>query len=199
MKSIPILLIFSRILIGIVIGILGYLQLANYQEWIVALMIFGLVTDVFDGIIARKLNVATEQLRIWDSNVDVFFWLVVIGTTFYLNLDFVWSNSYWIGSVFALELLAYIVSYTRFKKSIATHTIFAKIWTISLMIFLIDLVLCESSAFYFFLCIGLGIVSRMEIILILVRLRKWTSDVPSLLVVDKINKGIPFKKNRLFN
>lgn len=40
---------------------------------------------------------------------------------------------------------------------------------------------------------------QIEIILIIIKLKKWTTDVPSILVVSKINNGIPFKKNTLFN
>lgn len=35
----------------------------------------GLISDIFDGIIARYLDVADDRLRKWDAQVDVFFWL----------------------------------------------------------------------------------------------------------------------------
>lgn len=199
MKHIPFLLIYSRILIGIAVGLLAIFKIDHYPIWIVVLMSFGLLTDVFDGIIARKLKVSSEKLRIWDSNVDQFFWLVCIGSIFYLNIDFVKSQFFWIATVIMLELLAYLISYIKFKKSIATHSILAKFWTLSLLWFLIDLTLHSTSHLAFIFCIVLGIISRTEIILIILKLKKWTSDVPSIFVVSKINKGIPIKKNKLFN
>lgn len=135
----------------------------------------------------------------WDSNVDLFFWLIVIASIFYLNVDFVLKNAVWIGAVVFLELLAYGISYVKFKKSIATHSILAKFWTLSLLWFLIDLALHSTSHVPFIVCITLGMISRIEINLILFNLKKWTADVPSLLAVSKINNGIPIKKNTLFN
>tara|TARA_R100000935_G_scaffold50083_1_gene75815 strand:+ start:320 stop:922 length:603 start_codon:yes stop_codon:yes gene_type:complete len=199
MKNVPFLLIYSRILIGIIIGILAFYKIEYYSIWIVVLMSLGLITDIFDGIIARKLNVSTEKLRIWDSNVDQFFWLIVITSIFYLNIDFIKENIIWIAIIVSLEVLCYLVSYFKFKKSIATHSLLAKLWTLTLLGFLIDLVLTGTSYIPFIICVVLGIISRIEIILIILKLNKWTTDIPSVLSVSKINQGIKIKKNKLFN
>jgi len=199
MNKIPFLLIYSRILIGIAIGLIAYYEVNNYAVLIVVLMSLGLITDIFDGIIARKLNVSSERLRVWDSNVDQFFWLMVIGSIFYLNSDFVKENSIWIGTIIVLELMCYLISYIKFKKSIATHSILAKVWTLSLLGLLIDLTLHSTSQIPFIICMVLGILSRIEIVLIIKKLKVWTTDVPSIFVVSKINNGIPIKKSKLFN
>ncbi len=199
MKNIPFLLIYSRILIGIIIGLLTFYYTKHQTIWIVSLMFIGLLTDIFDGIIARKLDISTKKLRVWDSNVDQFFWLIVIGSSFYLNFSFVKENIVYISIIVLLELLCYLISYIKLKKTIATHSILAKVWTLSLLGFLVDLILHSTSHYFFILCLFLGIISRIEIILIILNLNKWTTDVPSILVVSKINQGIPIKKNRLFN
>ena len=199
MRSIPFLLVYSRIILGILIGILAIYKIENYPIWIVILMSLGLITDIFDGIIARRMNISTEKLRVWDSNVDQFFWIVIIVSVFYLRIDFVLAHMLWIGSVIVLEFMSYVISYIKFKKTIATHSILAKFWTISLLWILIDLTLNTTSQIPFFVCIILGIISRIEINLIIIKLKKWTTDVPSIFVVSKINKGIPIKKSKLFN
>ncbi|WP_459212157.1 CDP-alcohol phosphatidyltransferase family protein [Aquimarina rhabdastrellae] len=195
----PFLLVYNRIIFGILIGILAIYKIENYPIWIVILMSLGLITDIFDGIIARRMNISTEKLRVWDSNVDQFFWIVIIVSVFYLRIDFVLAHMLWIGSVIGLELMSYVISYIKFKKTIATHSILAKFWTISLLWFLIDLTLNATSQIPFFVCIILGIILRIEINLIIIKLKKWTTDVPSIFAVSKINKGIPIKKSKLFN
>jgi CDP-diacylglycerol--glycerol-3-phosphate 3-phosphatidyltransferase len=112
MKNIPFILIFSRIIIAILIGILAISKTDGHAIFIVILMVIGLLTDVFDGIIARKLNVSSENLRIWDSNVDQFFWIVTVISIFYLHFQFVLDRMFWIILVIALEIIAYIF----FKK-----------------------------------------------------------------------------------
>ncbi len=187
MKNIPFLLIYSRIVIGFVILILAFVDMQYKPETIVALMIIGLLTDVFDGIIARKLDVASEKLRVWDSNVDQFFWLSVLFTVFYSNQDFLFANWIWILLIALLEASCYFISYLKFKKPIATHSYMAKLWTISLLAFLIDLSLNANSTYVFWVCIFLGILSRAEIILIILRLKHWTTDVLSLWSVKDVN------------
>ncbi len=198
-KHIPFLLIYSRILIAMAIGLITYLGVQNQAILIVILMSVGLVTDIFDGIIARKLNVSSRKLRIWDSNVDQFFWLIVIGSIFYANFDFVKENLLWIGSIVVLESLCYLLSFLKFKKTIATHSILAKAWTLSLLGFLIDLTLHSTSHVAFIICIALGIISRVEILFIILKLNNWTTDVPSIFSVSKLNSGTLIKKNKLFN
>ncbi|MFK8038123.1 MAG: CDP-alcohol phosphatidyltransferase family protein [Crocinitomicaceae bacterium] len=199
MRHIPFLLIYSRILIAVIIGVFAFYEVNHYNIWIVVLMIIGLLTDVFDGIVARKLGVSSEKLRVWDSNVDLFFWLATITSVFYLNFSFVKAHFVWIGIIVLFELLSYLLSYLKFKKTIATHSILAKLWTLSLLVFLIDLCLNSTSHIAFVICIVLGLISRVEILLIILGLKKWTTDVPSIFAVSNINKGLPVKKNKLFN
>ncbi len=199
MKRIPFILIYSRILTAIIIGLLAFFSAKNYDVLIVVLMSIGLITDIFDGIIARKLGISSERLRILDSNVDMFFWIVVISSIFYLNIEFVKENVLWIALVLALELICYLISIIKFKKPIATHSILAKVWTLTLLAFLIFLLLSSWSKIPFIICIALGIISRIEIIWIILKLNEWITDVPSILSVSKINRGIPIKRNKLFN
>ena len=150
-------------------------------------MTIGLITDVLDGVIARKLGVATEKLRVWDSNVDRFFWIIVISCIFYLNFPFIRQNYLPVIVILVLETSAYITSYTKFKRTVATHSYLAKFWTLTLLAFLIDLALHSESNLPFKICVSFGIISRIEIILIIWGLKKWATDVPSLLRVRKIN------------
>lgn len=199
LKHIPWILIYSRIVFAFLIAFLAFSSLPNAPYWIVGLMVAGLVSDIFDGIIARKLGVSSEKLRVWDSNVDQFFWLLSIASIFYMSFDFVWAQAFWIGMVFVLELLCYLSSLLKFRKPIATHSLLAKLWTLTMLAFLIDLTIHGSSYIPFTITITLGIVSRLEIVLIVLGLKNWTTDVPSILAVRNINQGKPVKRHKLFN
>ncbi|MFT5723560.1 MAG: hypothetical protein ACI9JN_000674 [Bacteroidia bacterium] len=92
-----------------------------------------------------------------------------------------------------------MISFLKFKKTIATHSILAKLWTINLLLFLIDLCLNHTSSVAFWICIVLGLISRLEIIGIITLLKKWTTDVPSIRQVKKINRGENIPKSKLLN
>jgi CDP-diacylglycerol--glycerol-3-phosphate 3-phosphatidyltransferase len=179
MKHLPFWLIYSRIVIAIVIGLAVIINIPHLPVWIVTLMTLGLLTDVLDGVIARRIGVATKKLRVWDSNVDQFFWIVIIACVFYLNSPFIKVNYLPVLIIVVLEATAYLISFLKFRRTVATHTYMAKLWTHTLLAFLVDLTLHSQSNLLFKICAFLGIVSRLEIILIIARLKEWTVDVPS--------------------
>lgn len=188
MKRLPFILVYSRFVMAILIGIITWINMESAPVMIVGLMTTGLLTDIFDGIIARRLGVATEKLRVWDSNVDQFFWIVILFSVFILHASFFMENYLVIMAIVVLEAVAYMISFLKFDRPIATHSYMAKIWTLTLFAFLVDLTLHAKSNLLFWICAIMGIVSRVEIILIIALLKKWATDVPSVLSVRGINK-----------
>lgn len=194
MKQLPYILIYSRIVIAIIIAAITLAKPDNASLMIVILMLTGLITDILDGIIARKLGIATQRLRVWDSNTDQFFWLVILACIFSRNVNFLKENYLPIVIIVGLEALAYLISFLKFRRPVATHSWLAKLWTLTLFIFLADLCLYSQSNTWFKISAVLGIVSRLEIILIIALLKDWTTDVPSFLSLARV-KGIRNWKN----
>jgi len=61
MKKLPYILIATRFLLAPIIFLLAYFGIENSRNLILIVMYFGLFTDIFDGIIARKVGVSTEN------------------------------------------------------------------------------------------------------------------------------------------
>jgi len=196
---IPTILIFLRLLLGPVLITLVLLDIPNYSFFAVFILSTGLLSDVFDGIIARKLGCSTEKLRRLDSSVDQVFFLSVFAATYIQCPTF--FNNHWISLIILLsiETSTYIYSYLKFKREVATHSIGAKIWTLFLFATLLEIMLSCQSSILFTICIWLGILTRLEILAILITLKKWTNDVPSIYHAVQIRKGKQIKKNKLFN
>ena len=81
MKNTPILLIILRLLLGPVMIALTYNYGDKIRTELVVLIFVGLLSDIFDGIIARRLGIASEKLRRMDSQTDLIF-LVMCGMVF---------------------------------------------------------------------------------------------------------------------
>ena len=62
-NKIPVGLIYSRLLIGLLLVGLSYYHAPYYGPVAVALLVVGVLTDVFDGIVARQLGISTQRLR----------------------------------------------------------------------------------------------------------------------------------------
>ena len=199
MNKIPIALIYSRLVIGFAILLFSFLHIAHYIFIAITLLTVGLLSDIFDGIIARKLNISTQRLRRLDSTIDQIFFISVVVATYFQCPSFFINNKTLLVILFATEALTYLVSYIKFKKEIATHSIGAKVWTLLLFATLIEIMVKCESPIFFKVCYWVGMITRFEIIAIILILKTWTNDVPSIYHSIQLRKGKLIKRNKLFN
>jgi CDP-diacylglycerol--glycerol-3-phosphate 3-phosphatidyltransferase len=196
---IPITLIYSRLLIGLLILVLSIAKVDHYRVIAIVLFSIGLLTDIFDGIIARRLGISTQKMRRMDSSVDQVFFMCVAIATYVQCPDFFKSNAHRLTILIGAEGLTYLVSFLKFKKEVATHSIGAKFWTLFLFATLIQVILQCQSVILFELCFWIGLATRLEIIAIILILKKWTNDVPTVYHSLKLRQGKEIRRNKLFN
>jgi len=199
MKNIPYILIAIRFLLAPIIFFLAYLNGEESRFIILSLMFLGLLTDIFDGIIARKVGVSSEKLRRLDSQVDLVFWLSLAFAAYFLNPELIKSEWKKITLIFVIEALCYLISILKFGKETCTHAWLSKMWGLSLLIAFTYLIGFQQAGWAFYLTIILGIVSHIDVILIILILPKWQYDVPSCYHAWNIRKGKQRKKSTLFN
>jgi CDP-diacylglycerol--glycerol-3-phosphate 3-phosphatidyltransferase len=190
---------YTRLVLGFIIVSISWFQISSFRLIIVALIILGVLTDIFDGIIARKLNVSSQHLRRMDSSIDQVFWVCTLIGAFIICEDFFKVNYLKLLILLTVEGLTYVVSFIKFKKEVATHAILSKIWTLTIMGTLIQIILTCNSVILFDICFYLGILTRIEIIAVLFILKEWTNDVPSFYHAILLRQGKQIKRNKLFN
>lgn len=198
LTKLPISLIILRLLSGFLMIFLS-LRHVDYSTVIFYLIIFGFLTDFFDGFIARLLKISTQFLCRFDTIVDRIFWLSVLFAVWRLSTGFIQTKYREIGLVLTLEAVNYLISFIRFKKEISTHAILSKLWAVSLLVAFCDLVLNGSSRYLFDIMIILGIISRLDTGLIMLILPKWDHDIPTFYHAILIRKGKKIKRYKLFN
>lgn len=199
MKTIPYILIATRFILAPIILLLAYLKGEESRFLILTLMYSGLLTDIFDGIIARKAGVSSEKLRRLDSQTDLIFWLSLGFAAYFLNPELIKNEWKGIVLIFAMEALCYIVSIWKFKKETCTHAFLSKMWGLSLLIAFTCLIGFSEIGWAFYLAVGLGLISHIDVILIILILPKWQYDVPSAYHAWKIRNGRQRKKGIFFN
>lgn len=199
MNTIPYILIAIRFILAPVIISLAYLNGAESRFLILGLMYFGLLTDIFDGIIARKVGVSSEKLRRLDSQTDLVFWLSLGFASYFLNPELIKNEWPAILLIFAMEALCYLISFMKFRKETCTHAFLSKMWGLSLLIAFTYLIGFQQAGWAFYLAVGLGFISHLDVILIILLLPKWQYDVPSSYHAWKIRSGKQRKKTVFFN
>lgn len=199
MKIIPYILIAIRFILAPIILSLAYFKGEESKFLILILMYFGLLTDIFDGIIARKVGVSSEKLRRLDSQTDLIFWLSLGFASYFLNPELIKDEWKGILLIFIMEALCYLVSFLKFGKETCTHAFLSKMWGLSLLIALTYLIGFQQTGWAFYLTIVLGFISHIDVILIILLLPKWQYDVPSSYHAWKIRNGKQRKKTIFFN
>lgn len=162
-------------------------------------MYLGLISDILDGIVARKQGISSARLRRMDSQTDMVFWLSIGFTTYFFYPQLIANHDVSIYAILAMEVACYVISLVKFKKETCTHAFLSKLWGISLLIAFTSLIGFNHAGIPFTVAIVLGLVSHIDRILITLILPKWTHDIPSTYHAYLIRKGIAFKRNDLLN
>ena len=197
--NIPQALILFRFLMAPIILGLAYFIGENSKSIILVLMYLGLISDILDGIIARKQNVSSTTLRRLDSQTDMIFWLSVGVAAWILYPKLIRDNQIAIWAILVMEISVYIISLLKFKRETCTHAFLSKLWGITLLIAFTSLIGFNYAGLPFFLAIIMGLISHVDRILITLILPKWTHDVPTAYHAYLIRKGKYFKHNNLLN
>jgi len=131
--SIPYLLILFRFLLAPIILLLSYFMTESAAYIVLVLMFLGLISDIFDGIIARKMKIDTEKMRRLDSQTDLIFWLSIAVSCYLIYPELIKENLIGVFAVVLMEALCYGVSLIKFGKETCTHAFVSKIWGLTLL------------------------------------------------------------------
>jgi CDP-diacylglycerol--glycerol-3-phosphate 3-phosphatidyltransferase len=185
-KKIPTLLVYFRLALAPVMVLLTLKFGDAARNYLVLALLAGLVSDVFDGIIARKLGVATETLRKLDSNVDAVFWCGALLSAWLLNPEIIARQTNLIVLLVVFEVFCYLLSYIKFRKTPANHSYISKAWAIAVFVALTAIIGFSTDKYVFEIMFLLGFVSYIDNILILLLLPEWKSDTRSCFRALKI-------------
>ncbi|MGZ6540315.1 MAG: CDP-alcohol phosphatidyltransferase family protein [Bacteroidia bacterium] len=199
MKKIPYILLYSRLVMAFINVLLVFILPENAGRIIACLIVLALLTDIFDGISARLLNVSTEKLRRLDSKIDQVFWCSVLFSLFILRTDFFIDHFAGISILVASECACMLYSWIRFRKFPALHAYLAKAWAILITATSVQVLLCPHNSILFKVTFVWGLISQLETIAILAVLPHWHNDVPGIIHALKIRHNKPVKRYKLFN
>lgn len=108
LKQLPVVLVLSRLPAG---PVLLWAALTRQSSgWLIGILAYVFLSDVFDGIIARRLGSVTEQLRVADSWADTVFYLCVAVSVWELHRALLASFTMPLLAVLALLAVNWVLS-----------------------------------------------------------------------------------------
>jgi CDP-diacylglycerol---glycerol-3-phosphate 3-phosphatidyltransferase len=190
-RHLPFALTTLRLLLG---PVALWLAWVGSPRWIfLPLLVTGTLSDIFDGILARRFGVATPALRRYDSIVDVIYYLFLLGALGRLCHDTIRQNLTALAVVLGTEAAAILVCAVKFGKYPATHSWLAKFYGLCLLGGLVALLAFEAGNWVVIILAIVAGLTNGEIILLHLLAKTPPVDVPS--VFHWLKRGKQFAQN----
>jgi len=146
----------------------------------IALLSAGVISDILDGVIARRIGSVTPALRRWDGRADLLFWACGVATALLLRPELRPSAIPMIVTLALAEAVAPAVSLVRFGEDASTHHLLSKLFALALWLLVTVWLAAGRAPVLQWTVFILGLASQAEAVAIMLVLPAWRADVPSL-------------------
>jgi len=186
LRYIPAMLVATRVLLGPILFLIAMRGVAG--GWLVLGLTAAFLSDIFDGILARRIGVATERLRVADSWADGWFYVWVILSVYQTVPKIIHAFRVPLLAVIALQLFSYSIDLIKYRRIASFHAYTAKAWGISLFVATIALLGFHTGGVYLWAVIVMGVLSNIDGLAIKTVLPEWRRDVPSVFHALKLRR-----------
>jgi CDP-diacylglycerol--glycerol-3-phosphate 3-phosphatidyltransferase len=145
-----------------------------------ACLVAAFLSDVFDGIVARRLGIATPNLRRLDSIADSLFYVGALAAAWHLQPQALLEHRTGLILLVLLEAARYAFDLRKFGREASYHMWSSKLWGLALFAGFFSLLALGRTGWAVSAAVWLGIVADLEGLAISVVLRQWMNDVPSI-------------------
>lgn len=179
LKNSPYLLTYSRLAMAVYYILVALCKPLQNPIVVSLILVSAILTDIFDGVLARKFKVDTVHIRQLDSKVDTVFWLALFYVLIVMRHAFVKAHAVELFVLILSEVALQLFGYFKFNSSLALHTYSAKIWALLITFTVLQLLLGNPPELLFKITFIWGLISQLEVLLIVLKLKQFRIDVRS--------------------
>jgi len=154
-------------------------------------LVAAFLSDVFDGIVARRLGIATPNLRRLDSIADSLFYAAALFAAWHLQPQALLEHRAALMVLVLLEVTRYAFDLSKFGREASYHMWSSKLWGLALFAGFFTLLVLGRSDWTVSAAVWLGIVADVEGLAISALLTRWVNDVPSIVHAYRLRKAEP--------
>jgi phosphatidylglycerophosphate synthase len=145
-----------------------------------AMIVAALLSDIFDGVLARRWNCDTAAVRLFDSMGDTVFYLGVAVALWMGHHNVLRTHAWLLGGLLSLEAARFAFDFAKFGKPASYHSYLAKTWGLVMAIAVTVAFATGRGEWLITAALSLGIACNVEGLAMSVTLRKWRRDVKTL-------------------
>ena len=184
-RTIPAGLIVLRFLLG---PVLLLSALGGNTLWFMIGFIVAFLSDIFDGIIARRLGVSTKKLREYDGWVDTWFYGWIVLSLWLVHRAVVIAFLVPLLIVVSTQLFAWMIDLVKFRRVTNYHAYSSKAWGVTLFVSIVALFGFGYAGITLWVMIIVGVISHLEEMAMTLTLPRWMHDVPSIVHAIRIRR-----------
>jgi len=194
-KHVPMALVAVRCLIApfLVIDALD----GETGLWFVILFVIAGITDVLDGMIARRYKVVSTMGSAMDGYADVLLYISILFCIWRVHPEIIKSFFIPILTVGATQVISWLVSLFKYSKITSYHTFGGKFWAVTLFVATFSIFAFNYAGILFWIAIIVGIASNIEDMMITLVTPYWAHDVSSIRDALKLRREHKPKIKRL--
>jgi len=152
-----------------------------------AMVVAALLSDIFDGVLARRWHVDTAAVRLCDSMCDTVFYACVVIALW----PRIWSfQKGWLIALLLLEAANIVFALAKFRRPVSYHSYLAKAWGLVLATAVIATLVSPSAGVMMRLALLMGIASNLETMAMSLMLPIWYRDVKTPRVAWRIRQRL---------
>lgn len=178
LNSIPWVLIALRALLPFPIWLVAHFNAPGHLASICILL--AALSDVYDGVIARKIGSSTPLLRRTDSVVDLFFLVTTITLFVIYHSPVGIAVLSAIALMFIMSITGHAVAVVRFKRNAAVHSKLLKVYAVFVYVGFFFAWILGSLFPSIFIALAMGIIAEAERHWILIRSKVEPIDISNL-------------------
>jgi phosphatidylglycerophosphate synthase len=149
-------------------------------SWFLAGFIAAFLSDVFDGVLARRLGVASIALRRADTWADIVLYVAVLASAWLARREALLALGWPLAVLLGSTIASWAVDLMKYRQLSSYHPWSAKAWGITLALAVVALFGWQFTGWPMRLMVVVGVASNLECIAMTLVLPRWTHDVPSL-------------------
>ncbi len=184
----PALLVSFRAALGLLMIVAS--QLSKRGSVLVACVGLALLSDIFDGVLARRWGKDTEALRRWDTRADTFFYACVLVVVLLRCPGALQQRWPLLVALIAAEIGQHLVAIVKYRRHASYHSILSKIWGLMLAAAMIALFGWGLDNWFLDLSLAWVILCNLQGLAMSLLLPTWQRDVPTLFHALRIRRDL---------
>ena len=153
----------------------------GWNGWTLAgLVVAALVSDIYDGVLARRWGCDTAGVRLFDSMVDTVFYLCT-AVALWVSQPQLWRSYGWLlAALLGMEAVRFGFDFAKFGKPASYHSYLAKAWGLVMAAAVVAAFAMGRGSVLVPVALGMGILCDLEGLAMSAMMPVWRKDVKTL-------------------